>query len=249
VRLLTLAPIAAAAALLAAGCAGNGSVGATGHIAQSSDIGLGKTLFQQKCSGCHTLADAGAKGTVGPNLDEALGMPGKQGFNESTIRDIVRGQIAYPSPPMPEDLVTGEQADAVASYVAQVAGQPVQGTGVRATPLPTTPGTTAGGPTTNGATTTSPAQTPSGSTGGANAAALADGKSVFTSAGCSGCHTLHAAGASGNVGPNLDQLKPSKARVAAQVTNGGKIMPAFKGRLSQKQIADVAAYVAKVAGT
>ena len=69
------------------------------------------------------------------------------------------------------------------------------------------------------------------------------GKAVFASAGCSGCHTLKAAGASGTVGPNLDQLKPAEALVVHQVTNGGAIMPAFKGKLTPKQIQDVAAFV------
>ena len=69
------------------------------------------------------------------------------------------------------------------------------------------------------------------------------GKSVFGSAGCSGCHTLKAAGASGTVGPNLDQLKPPYARIVLQVTNGGKIMPKFGGQLTPQQIDDVAAYV------
>ena len=71
----------------------------------------------------------------------------------------------------------------------------------------------------------------------------AAGKAVFTSAGCSGCHTLKAAGATGNVGPNLDQLKPDEQTVAHQVEHGGGAMPAFKGQLSDKQIQDVAAYV------
>jgi cytochrome c553 len=69
------------------------------------------------------------------------------------------------------------------------------------------------------------------------------GKSVFDSAGCKGCHTLKAAGASGTVGPNLDDLKPAYARIVTQVTDGGKIMPKFGGQLSPKQIHDVAAYV------
>ncbi|HEX5559051.1 MAG TPA: cytochrome c [Gaiellales bacterium] len=69
------------------------------------------------------------------------------------------------------------------------------------------------------------------------------GKAVFASAGCAGCHTLKAAGATGTVGPNLDQLKPAYARIVLQVTNGGQIMPPFKGRLSTTQIDDVAAYV------
>jgi mono/diheme cytochrome c family protein len=95
-------------------------------------------------------------------------------------------------------------------------------------------------------TPTSPHQAqpaPSGSQG--NAAA---GKTVFTSAGCSSCHTLKNAGATGTVGPNLDQLKPSFARVHHQVENGGAIMPAFKSTLTATQINDVAAYVSSVAG-
>lgn len=69
------------------------------------------------------------------------------------------------------------------------------------------------------------------------------GKAVFESAGCSGCHTLKAAGSTGTVGPNLDQLKPPYARIVLQVENGGQIMPPFKGRLSPTQIHDVAAFV------
>jgi mono/diheme cytochrome c family protein len=71
----------------------------------------------------------------------------------------------------------------------------------------------------------------------------AAGKAVFTSAGCTSCHTLKDAGSHGNVGPNLDQLKPAEDVVQKQVTNGGGAMPAFKGQLSAKQIQDVAAYV------
>ena len=74
------------------------------------------------------------------------------------------------------------------------------------------------------------------------------GKAVFASAGCKGCHTLKDAGASGTVGPNLDQVKPPLSRVVTQVLNGGSAMPPFKGSLSTKQIADVAAYVVKAAG-
>jgi mono/diheme cytochrome c family protein len=69
------------------------------------------------------------------------------------------------------------------------------------------------------------------------------GKSVFGSAGCSGCHTLKAAGATGNVGPNLDDLKPAYARIVTQVENGGGPMPAFKTTLTATQIHDVAAFV------
>ncbi len=56
------------------------------------------------------------------------------------------------------------------------------------------------------------------------------------------------AGASGNVGPNLDEAKPALALVVDRVTNGKGAMPSFKGQLTDKQIADVAAYVVKATG-
>jgi mono/diheme cytochrome c family protein len=79
----------------------------------------------------------------------------------------------------------------------------------------------------------------------ANAAA---GAAVFRRSGCGACHVLKAAGASGQVGPNLDALQPTFAQVQAQVENGGSIMPSFKGKLTAAQIRDVAAYVASRAG-
>jgi mono/diheme cytochrome c family protein len=69
------------------------------------------------------------------------------------------------------------------------------------------------------------------------------GKDVFASAGCGSCHTLSDAGATGNVGPNLDTSTIDEAAAVTQVTNGGGGMPPFSGSLSEQQIADVAAYV------
>lgn len=71
----------------------------------------------------------------------------------------------------------------------------------------------------------------------------AAGKDLFGSAGCGGCHTLADAGASGAVGPNLDDLKPAAAVVYDIVTSGRNAMPAFSGQLDEQQIADIAAYV------
>jgi cytochrome c oxidase subunit I len=91
------------------------------------------------------------------------------------------------------------------------------------------------------AVTTTPATTtPAANLGGGNPAA---GKVVFASSGCSGCHTLAAAGASGTVGPNLDEKKPALALVVARVTSGKGAMPPFGSSLSPQQIKDVAAYV------
>jgi mono/diheme cytochrome c family protein len=69
------------------------------------------------------------------------------------------------------------------------------------------------------------------------------GKTVFASAGCGACHVLKAAGASGTVGPDLDQLAPELAAIEQQVINGGGAMPPFKDQLSDQQIADVSQYV------
>jgi cbb3-type cytochrome c oxidase subunit III len=78
-------------------------------------------------------------------------------------------------------------------------------------------------------------------------AAATSGKDIFA-ANCGSCHTLAAAGTNGTVGPNLDDLKPALARVVKQVTNGGTIMPAFKGKLTDAQIQAVAKYVSSSAG-
>jgi mono/diheme cytochrome c family protein len=94
-------------------------------------------------------------------------------------------------------------------------------------------GATGGATTTSGATTT--------------VAGGVDGKQIFIS-NCGSCHTLGAAGTSGSVGPNLDQLKPGAATVEQQVRNGGGGMPSFEGSLSSAQIAAVANYVAQNAG-
>lgn len=76
------------------------------------------------------------------------------------------------------------------------------------------------------------------------------GAKIFSSAGCTGCHTLAAAHATGTVGPNLDTVspKPDYRLVTARVTNGKGVMPGFKGQLTDQQIADVAAFVVKATG-
>jgi mono/diheme cytochrome c family protein len=103
-----------------------------------------------------------------------------------------------------------------------------------------------GGGSDSSSSSSSSSSTQSTSSGGTQSAS-AQGKQIFTS-NCGGCHTLADAGTNGQVGPNLDDLKPPKATVARQVNNGGGQMPAFKGKLSDSQINAVATYVASVAG-
>lgn len=124
-RLLAAAAGLAAVAGLVAGC----GAGPVGYSKGTGDRAHGKELFTQTCGGCHTLSDAGTKGQVGPNLDDAFLQSRRNGLGQSTIQQVVRGQIAYPitntstgTPGMPKDLVEGQDAEDVASYVAAVAG-------------------------------------------------------------------------------------------------------------------------------
>jgi plastocyanin len=120
--------------LLAAGCGGNGG--------NDADPVAGKQLFVKKCGSCHTLNRAGTKGTTGPNLDQAFQRAEKDGFGETAIRGVIKKQIEYPnrSPElggiMPAKLVTGQDADDVAAYVASVVAQPGKDTGLLATAVP-----------------------------------------------------------------------------------------------------------------
>jgi cbb3-type cytochrome c oxidase subunit III len=134
VRALGLAvvgPVAAVLvlALVLAGC-GTGGMAAAGNTAN------GKQLFVSKCGYCHALADAGSNGTTGPSLDAAFGAVREKGarddqrFRESTIQEVVLDQIKFAIPPMPSNLVRGQDAADVAAYVASVAG--IQGPTVAA---------------------------------------------------------------------------------------------------------------------
>jgi cbb3-type cytochrome c oxidase subunit III len=206
----------AALALSLAAC------GTGGKVSGSADVQNGKALFQQKCAGCHALAAVGSAGGIGPNLDDSFAQARADGFEESAIANIVHDQIRYPGQyptaqnnpsylkaNMPANLVKGQDADDVATFVAANAG--MQGFAA--------------------------SQVISGT----------NGKQIFKSK-CASCHTLKDAGATGTIGPNLDQLKPPFAVAQNQVIHGGGVMPAFKGVLTDAQIKAVARYVADNAG-
>jgi cytochrome c6 len=71
----------------------------------------------------------------------------------------------------------------------------------------------------------------------------AAGKNVYLGNGCGACHILKDAGTSGTIGPDLDASQPSPVLAADRIANGQGGMPAFKGTLPDKQIADVTAYI------
>ena len=209
--------------LLVAGCGET-----VGYTEATGDKTNGKELFTATCGSCHTLADAGTTGTIGPNLDDAFAESRRNGLGESTFVQVVRDQIAYAieetstgAPGMPANIVTGQDAIDVSIYIASVAG-----TGKAPAPAPTTT---------------------DGSAEPGAAGVSAAGKVAFTES-CGGCHTLADAGTAGSIGPNLDDRPPSVDLVSERVTNGQGAMPAFSGTLTATQIADVAAYVSSVAG-
>jgi mono/diheme cytochrome c family protein len=228
-RGLVGACVALLAAFAAAGC---GSVG-TGEGGAAS---RGKQLFVEGCGSCHALADANTRGVIGPSLDDGFRQAREDGLGENTIRSVVRGQIAYPveepvsgAPGMPANIYEGEEADAVAAYVAEVAGLPVLG----------------GGDAAGGGGTTTGEDDGSGSGGGGGEE---DGEAIFAQSGCGSCHTMEAAGANGSVGPNLDDTQPDRDLVVDRVTNGQGAMPAFEDSLSEAQIEAVADYVVASTG-
>jgi mono/diheme cytochrome c family protein len=114
-RAVATLALAAALALLVAGCGRQ----------HQADLVNGKAMFVQKCSSCHTLKRANAQGVQGPNLDEAFQTARADGMTASTVRGVVRRQIANVrrGSIMPRNLVTGADAADVAAYVGLVAGQ------------------------------------------------------------------------------------------------------------------------------
>jgi plastocyanin len=131
-RALLLAGIVAAAA----------GAGGCNLVDSGTNVVNGKQQFVQKCGSCHVLARAGTTGVVGPNLDAAFQRARADGFGESTFEGLVYAQIDNPNrnpsvdpatkrpqPVMPADVVTGEDAEDVAAYVASAAGKPGEDTG------------------------------------------------------------------------------------------------------------------------
>jgi len=114
-------------AVLIGGCALKGG----------QDISLieGKTLFIKNCAECHTLARAGTKGIIGPNLDDAFSAALAAGEGRKVIPGIVETQIEYPasSGRMPKLPLTTREAADIAAYVGYAAARPGKDTGILGT--------------------------------------------------------------------------------------------------------------------
>ena len=109
-----------AAALASAGCGQQGN-----QLAQDDPLREGAELFEANCSGCHTLSVAGTQGSAsqvttreykdGPNFDQ----------RKETVEDVLYAiqNGGFSSGPMPQNIVTGEQAQAVADFIAEYSGR------------------------------------------------------------------------------------------------------------------------------
>jgi mono/diheme cytochrome c family protein len=131
-RGLGIGAVLLGAALVASGC-GAVKRGADANVIQ------GKVAFVSKCGACHTLARAGTKGVIGPNLDYAFAQSLADGEKRAAVRSVVHDQILLPNPrgAMPANLVTGKHANDVAAYVAQSVDKPGQDTGLLLAAVPT----------------------------------------------------------------------------------------------------------------
>ncbi len=138
-------------------------------------------------------------------------------------------------------LLLAEKGEADEPVAEGTSTTPTETTSTETTPTETTPTETTPTETETGTETA-----PTGVQGDPVA-----GKAVFltvASPPCASCHTLSDAGSTGAVGPNLDDASPSYDKVVERVTGGKGVMPSFQGKLTDQQIADVAAYVSSVAG-
>jgi mono/diheme cytochrome c family protein len=90
----------------------------------ASNLQTGKDLFVTNCGACHTLAEAGTDGVIGPNLDDLRAPPSASAPDPNTIKPRVLSAINNGvNGRMPKGVLTGQQADQVATFVSQVAGQ------------------------------------------------------------------------------------------------------------------------------
>jgi mono/diheme cytochrome c family protein len=117
--LLALAAVAAIA-LAASGCG-----------TSTADVERGRVLFIQRCGGCHALAQAGTAQGVGPDLDDAFAAGRAVGQDGDTVAGVVKAQVENPRPSnanpavsMPAGLVSGQDLEDVAAYMARYAGVP-----------------------------------------------------------------------------------------------------------------------------
>jgi mono/diheme cytochrome c family protein len=96
--------------------AGRDSKKAPGGVSLTASDERGREIFAERCANCHTLAAANAVGKVGPNLDQLR--PPKALVLDAIQKGRARGQGQ-----MPANLIDGQDAQQVATFVSKVAGR------------------------------------------------------------------------------------------------------------------------------
>ncbi len=104
---------------------------AAGREEVAGSLKQGQSLFATNCGTCHTLYAAGTDGNFGPNLDELLagtGTPTEKSAIEQTegrVLNAIEEGVDSSSTPgrMPPGILSGEQAEEVAEFVANTAGR------------------------------------------------------------------------------------------------------------------------------
>jgi cytochrome c oxidase subunit 2 len=107
------------------------ALGAGGCGTSTANVERGRVLFVQNCGTCHTMAQAGTTAQIGPNLDDAFSAARATGQDGDTVAGVVKAQVENPRPStanpavsMPAEIVTGQDLEDVAAYMARYAGVP-----------------------------------------------------------------------------------------------------------------------------
>jgi mono/diheme cytochrome c family protein len=210
-----------------------GLVGLAGcGASEGPDVDRGRALFIEKCGTCHALTEAATTATTGPNLDSAFLASRQAGMDSDTIKGVVLRQIAVPR--------SVEEGDPDYQRVFMpaniVTGQDAEDVAAYVASVAGVEGV-------------EPPEAPGG-----------PGGQVFANNGCGACHTLAAAGASGTVGPNLDETLPGQtaAEVRESILNpNAKIvpgypadtMPSYEGQITGRDLQLLVKFLLESAGS
>jgi mono/diheme cytochrome c family protein len=158
---------------------------ASGCGGEEPDLEHGKRLFtgEGRCGNCHVLQRAGTKATIGPSLDAALGQARADGLDAKTLEGVVYDQILNPR-------------NASAMPADLVTGKDARDVAAYVAEAARRPGEDEGGV---------------GELAGSDPTAE-EGRALFLSKGCGGCHILSDAKTGASEGPTLNDLR-SAARV------------------------------------